>query len=128
MINTLRGEFEATLGGERVAFDTTLGTIAKIEDRCGDLPIVEIINKVVFGRRARDQMTLLAAAITATGRSDGDADALAARASVSEAESFILALMGALGFEVAPRREESVDRPLDGASSGVAGASSPSAG
>ncbi len=45
MINSLRGEFQATLGGEPVAFDTTLGTIASIEDRCGDLPIVDIINR-----------------------------------------------------------------------------------
>lgn len=123
----MRGEFESEVGGERIAFDTNLGTIAAIEDRCGDLPIVEIVNKAVFGRRARDQMALLAAALGTTGRTIEDADALAARAGVLEAERFILALMSALGFEVARRQQEGAERPLGGASSGAAGGSSPSA-
>lgn len=127
MINSLRGEYEATLGGETLRFDTTLGTIASIEERCGDLPILEIVNRAVQGRRARDRMSLLAAAIEAAGRSAGEAEALAAAAAVAEAERFILALMGALGFEIAPRAPEVHQRPLDGASSGGAGGSSPSA-
>jgi hypothetical protein len=36
MINSMRGEFEASLAGEMQAFDTNLGTIAAIEDACGD--------------------------------------------------------------------------------------------
>lgn len=125
MINALRGEFEAAIGGDLIAFDTALGTVATIEERCGDLPVVELVNKAVFGRRARDQMALLAAAIAATGRSTEEAATLAARASVAETERFILALMGALGFEIAPRSPEVHERPLDGASNGGAGASSP---
>lgn len=126
MINSLRGEFQAAIGGEPIRFDTTLGTIASIEDRCGDTGIVEIINKAVFGRRARDQIALLAAALAVKGCGGEEAEARAASASVAEAEAFILALMGALGFEVAPRRLEEA-RPLDGASVGRDGAGSRSA-
>ncbi len=128
MINALRGEFEAAIGGDLIAFDTALGTVATIEERCGDLPIVELVNKAVFGRRARDQMALLAAAIAATGRSTEEAATLAARASVAETERFILALMGALGFEVTRAVGEGAERPLDGANSGDVGGSSRSAG
>ena len=72
-------------------------------------------------------MGLLAAAIVAIGRDAQDADALAASATVSEAEGFILVLMGALGFTVAPRGEESRQGPLAEPSTGGAGGNSPSA-
>ena len=125
MTPSVRGTFEATLGGEPLRFDTRLGTIAAIEERCGDQPIVEIVNTAVFGRRARDRMALLAAAIAASGRDD--AEGLAAAATVPEAEGFILALMGALGFTVGPRGEEDRQDPLAGPSAGGAGGNSPSA-
>ena len=126
MTNAMRGEFEAKVGGETVRFDTRLGTIAAIEDRCGDIGIVEIVNKVVFGRRAKDQIALLAAALVTRGCGDEEAEKRATAASVAEAEAFILALMGALGFEIAPRRAGEA-RPLGGASDGTDGGSSPSA-
>jgi hypothetical protein len=121
----LRGTFEAAIAGEPLRFDTRLGTIAAIEERCGDQPIVEIVNAAVFGRRARDRIALLAAAIAATGRDD--AEVLAADATVPEAEGFILALMEALGFTVASRGEESRQGPLAEPSTGDAGGNSPSA-
>ncbi len=127
MSRSLRGTFEATIGGELLRFDTRLGTIAAIEERCGDRPIVEIVNTAVFGRRARDRIALLAATIAATGRDAAEADALAAGATMTETEGFILALMGALGFTVAPRGEEGGSSPLAGASTGADGGNSPSA-
>ena len=126
MINILRGDFEVPIAGGLRRFDTCLGSIAMIEDRCGDLSIVEIVNRAVFGRRARDQRTLIAAALITVGHEPAEADTLAGRASVAEAEGFILALMGALGFEIAPRRDGG-DVPLADASSGPGGGSSPSA-
>lgn len=126
MINALRGEFEASLDGRPYGFDTKLGTIAAIEGRCGDAGIVEILNTAVFGRQTKDRIALLAAALSATGVADPEAERLAAAASMSEAEAFILALMGALGFDIAARRDEEA-RPLDGASDGGGGGSSPSA-
>ena len=125
MINALRGQFEVPIAGGLRCFDTCLGSIAAIEESCGDLSIVEIVNRAVFGRRARDQRALIAAALVTTGEGAAEADALAGRASVAEAEAFILALMGALGFEIAPRREGG-DVPLAGGSSGAGGGSSPS--
>ena len=108
--NRLRGEFAATFGDEALTFDTSLGTIALIEERCGGVSIVESINKAVFGRRAADQMALIAGALAATGH--GDADTRAAHSTVVEAEAFVLALMTALGFEVAPKREDPVAGPF----------------
>lgn len=130
-LNTLRGEFAAVLGGERVAFDTTLGTVALIEERCGGVPIVQAIEKAVFGRRASDALALIAGALAAMGRED--AEALAARTAAVEAEGFVLALMGALGFELARRPAgEGAALPLAGAAptaptAGAAGAASRSA-
>ena len=98
---SLRGEFTAVLAGERVAFDTRLGTVALIEERCGGVPIVEAINRAVFGRRAADGMALIAGALAAMGRDD--AEALASRTASVEAEAFVLALMAALGFELVRR-------------------------
>ena len=126
MISRLKGEFEAVLGGEPVRFDTRLGTIASIEELCGDLGIVEIVNKAVFSGRTRDRIGLLSASLRAKGCPADEADRRAGDATLDEAEAFILALMGALGFEVAPRRAGEA-RPLDGASAGGSGASSPSA-
>ncbi len=103
--NPLRGEFAAVLGGEPVQFYTTLGTVALIEERCGGVPIVEAINKAVFGRRAADGMALIAGALAAVGHPE--AEALAARTATVEAEAFVLALMGALGFEVVRKGEAS---------------------
>lgn len=124
----LRGTFTASLGGCQASFDTTLGTIARIEEGCGSRSIMEIVNGVVLGRRATDQMALLAAALQATGKSADEAGAAAARATVPEAEVFILALMGALGFKLTARAEEAEGSgPLDESSAGAAGASSPSA-
>ena len=97
-VNTLRGEFVATLAGEDLRFDTTLATVATMEDRCGGVAIVEAVNRAVFGRRAADHQALVAGALIAQGRRD--AETLAARTSLAEAEAFILALMGALGFAV----------------------------
>ncbi|MCW6510986.1 GTA-gp10 family protein [Lichenifustis flavocetrariae] len=126
--NPLRGEFSATIGGVPSAFDTTLGTIARIEEACGGRSILDVVNGVVIGRRAADQMTLLSAALQATGQPPAEAEAIAARATVPEAEAFILALMGALGFKLTPRAGEAGEQgPLDGSSAGDAGASSPSA-
>lgn len=100
-VNALRGEFTAVLAGERIAFDTTLQTIALIEERCGGVPIVQVIEKAVFGRRAADTLALIAGALAAVGRED--AEALAAQTASVEAEAFMLALMAALGFELARR-------------------------
>jgi hypothetical protein len=124
--NPLRGEFSATIAGEPAAFDTTLGTIARIEEACGGRSVLEIVNGVVVGRRAADQMALLAAALQAAGRTPRDAEAAARRATVPEAEAFILALMGALGFKLTPQAGEA-ESPLDESSAGAAGASSRSA-
>ncbi len=126
-LNPSRGEFEAVLGGAAVAFDTTLGTIAAIEARHGDDTIVAILNKAVFGRRAADQAALIAAALAAMGSAPEAAQALAARTSVTEAENFVLALMGALGFQISSRAEAGGGRdlPLGRASAGGAGGSSP---
>lgn len=99
--NPLRGEFVAALAGESVAFDTTLRTVALVEERCGGVPIVAAIEAAVFGRRAADALALIAGALAAMGRPD--AEALAGRTAAVEAEAFVLALMAALGFEVARR-------------------------
>ena len=122
--NILRGEFTATLGGSPVRFDTRLGTVALIEEHCGGRAILEVVNTVVTGRRAAEQMALIAGALGAVGHTE--AEALAARTTVPEAEAFILALMGALGFELTPHAAEERD-PLDGAPAGAAGGNSPSA-
>jgi hypothetical protein len=122
----LRGEFTATVGGVPTAFDTTLGTIARIEESCGGRSVLEIVNAVVVGRRAADQIALLAAALQASGQPQTEAEAIARRATVPEAEAFVLALMGALGFKLTPRAAEGGEQgPLDGSSGGGAGASSP---
>ena len=129
MTNTLRGEFDATIGGEFCAFDTTprhdrahRGGLRRALDH-GDR------------RRRRDRAAgpptrspLLAAAL-ARGRGTRRPQALAARATVAEAEAFILALMGALGFTAgAARGGGGTDQsPLDGSSDGDAGANSRSA-
>ncbi len=107
----LRGEFTATLGGETLAFDTSLATVALIEDRCGGVSIVEAINKAVFGRRAADQMALIAGALGAMGHAH--AEAHAARCAAVEAEAFVLALMEALGFEVVRKPEGSAAGPFE---------------
>ena len=125
--NALRGEFAAVLAGERVLFDTTLNTVALIEERCGGVPIVQAIEKAVFGRRAADLLALIAGALAALGRDD--AEAVAARTAAVEAEDFVLALMGALGFELARRSAREGADPLGptGPANGAAGAASPSA-
>ncbi len=58
-LDTLRGAYAATLSGERQVFDTTLGTIARIEEACGGRSVMEVVTGVVTGRRAADQMALL---------------------------------------------------------------------
>lgn len=127
MMNALRGDYAATLAAVPYTFDTTLGTIAQIELACGDRSITEVIGGVVNGRRAADQIALLAAALGAAGVAD--AQSVAKHASVPEAEAFVLALMAALGFRLTPRSaDEGVDQgPLDGSNAGDAGASSRSA-
>jgi hypothetical protein len=100
-VNALRGEFSAVLAGERIVFDTTLQTVALIEERCGGLPIVQAIEKAVFGRRAADTLALIAGALAAQGRED--AETVAGCTASVEAEAFLLALMAALGFELARR-------------------------
>ena len=122
--NLLRGEFSATFSGNPARFDTTLGTVARIEELCGGRSILEVVNAVVTGRRAVDQMTLLAGALKAIGRAPAEAEAIAARATVPEAEAFILALMGALGFTLTPAPAEERD-PLDGSPGGDGGGNSP---
>lgn len=108
--NRLRGEFTAIIGGEMLAFDTALGTVALIEDRCGGVSIVDAINKAVFGRRAADQMALIAGALAAMGHADPETRA--ARSAAVEAEAFVLALMEALGFEVVRKAEGSAAGPF----------------
>ena len=124
-VNPMNGEFAVLVAGELCRFDTRLATIAAVEAACGDQPIVEILNGIVRGRRARDVIPLLAATLRcAEPPSAGDPDELAARATVGEAEAFVLALIFALGFTVggtAVRGEEDPGRPLDGSSSGAAG-------
>ena len=125
--NNLRGEFATTLAGDPYRFDTTLGTIAQIEDACGGRAIVAIVNDVVIGRRAADQAALIAAALATRGCPAEDAARLAARTTVPEAEAFILELMGALGFALQPKAGEGRSgepTPLDGPSAGAAGAPS----
>ncbi len=129
-VNALRGEFAAVLAGERIAFDTTLQTVALIEERCGGVPIVQAIETAVFGRRAADTLSLIAGALAARGRAD--AEALAARTAAVEAEGFVLGLMAALGFELGRRPAgEGLALPLAQAASappnGAGGAASPSA-
>ena len=129
--NRLRGEYSAILGGELLAFDTSLGTVALIEERCGGVNLVEAVNKAVFGRRAADQMALIAGALTASGHDDPET--CAARTAAVEAEAFVLALMEALGFEVVRKPEESAAGPFaetptsNGKPPGAAGAASRSA-
>ena len=129
--NALRGEFAAVLAGERVAFDTTLRTVALIEERCGGVPIVRAIETAVFGRRAADTLALIAGALAAMGRPA--AEALAGRTASVEAEAFVLGLMAALGFELGrrPDREGAAlplaKAPASAPPSGGAGAASPSA-
>lgn len=101
VINTLRGEFEAAIGGAFFRFDTRLSTIASIEEACGGRPIVEVLNGIIVGRRAKEQIPLIAAALAAADPRPDDPGALAATATVGEAEAFILALVFALGFTVA---------------------------
>lgn len=124
----LRGEFTAPIGGKTYSFGTTLGAIAQIEANCGDRSIMEIVGSVVSGRRAAEQLALIAAALKVTGVTD--AETVAATADVPEAEGFTLALMGALGFRLTPRGGEgsSADAPpLPASNAGGAGASSRSA-
>lgn len=109
---SLRGEFEAAVAGELRRFDTRLGTVAAIEERCGDRAIVELIERAVFGRKAKDRLALLEAALAAAGHEG----VRAADATVAEVESFILGLMGALGFSVAPRT--GATPPTDGGEPG----------
>ncbi len=123
--NAMRGEFEASVAGTLHRFDTTLASVAAIEDRCGDASIVDILNRAVTGRRARDLSDLLTAALAASGLAPDAASSLAGGASLAEAESFVLALIAALGFEVG-RRERDGERPLAGASNGGDGGSSAS--
>lgn len=121
----MRGEFEASVAGTLHRFDTTLASVAAIEERCGDASIVDILNRVVTGRRARDLSDLLAAALVASGLAPDAASGLAGGASLAEAEGFVLALIAALGFEVG-RRDRDGERPLADASFGGDGGSSPS--
>ena len=125
MTNSVRGDYTAMLGGIPFTFDTTLGTVARIEEACGGRSIMELVGNVVSGRRAADQMALLAAAL----RASGHAEPAAARATVAEAEAFILGLMQALGFRLAPTNGEGAtqDGPLAGSNAGGDGANSPSA-
>ncbi len=64
----------------------------------------------MFGRRAADQMALIAGALAALGHAD--AEARAARCAAVEAEAFVLALMEALGFEVVRKGEGSAAGPF----------------
>lgn len=126
-INVLRGEFELPVAGEACRFDTRLSSIALIEAACGERAIVEILNGIIAERRARDVMPLLAAALVAGGRGPAEAEALAATATVGEAEAFVLALIFALGFSVGREGDRDGAPPLAAGSSGGAGASSRSA-
>lgn len=131
MINRLAGEFDAVLAGERHRFDTMLATVARIEEACAGPPIVEILDRAALGRRARDHLALIAAALTAQGRlAAAEAEALAGRATLAEAEAFALALIRALGFEIVRREGAEApsgeSRPLPAASAGAGGGPSPS--
>ncbi len=128
-INTMRGEFEAVIAGDLHRFDTRLSTIAAIEDACGGRAVVEVLNGIIVGRRAKDQIPLLAAALAATGEARETAEGRAARATVGEAEAFILAFIFALGFTVGPTAAAGGEHavPLDGRRSGATGAPSRSA-
>lgn len=128
-INTLRGEFEATIAGELCRFDTRLSTIAAMEAACGDRAIVEVLNGIIVGRRARDQIPLLAAALASAEPPHPRPEDLAAKANIGEAEAFVLALIFALGFTVGAGSAKGGDGgPLDGTSTGGAGGSLRSAG
>ena len=123
--NTMRGEFQTAIAGELRRFDTKLSTIAAIEEACGGRAIVEVLNGIILGRKARDQILLISAALAAADPARFDAEERAAQASVGEAEAFILALVFALGFKVADREASGGPGvPLDAASNGPAGASS----
>lgn len=127
-LDSLRGDYAATLGGIPLTFDTMLGTIARIEETCGGRSIMEIVNGVVTGRRAADQMALLSAVLQTGGKPRAEAEQIAAKSTVPEAEAFILALMGALGFKLTSRAGEAQEHdPLDGSRDGAAGANSLSA-
>jgi hypothetical protein len=126
-INTLMGEFEVTVAGKLRRFDTRLSSIAAIEEACGDRPVVDVLNAIIAGRRAKDLMPLLAAALAAADPSC-DAESLAAEATVGEAEAFVLAFIFALGFTVgATAQGEGRSVPLDGPHNGATGAPSRSA-
>lgn len=128
VINTARGEFETAIAGEMVRFDTKLSTVAAIEQACGDRAVVAVLNDIIAGRRARDQIPLIAAALTAADPARPDPEAFAASATVGEAEAFVVALVFALGLTVAgERRGGGIEIPLDRSSDGTDGASSPSA-
>ena len=126
LINTMRGEFEATIAGARHRFDTRLGTMAAIEAACGDRAVVDVLNAIIVGRRAADQIPLLAAALAGADPAPDDPDRCAAEATVGEAEAFVLALIFALGFKVG-EGGAGAKTPLDAATSGGDGAPSPSA-
>ncbi|WP_131194927.1 hypothetical protein [Lichenihabitans psoromatis] len=129
LINPLSGEFQTSIDGTMCRFDTRLATIAAIETACGDRAIVEVLNGVILGRRAKDQIAVIAAALAAVEPGRDDAEERAARATVNEAEAFVLALVFALGFSIASSQAEARadGRPFDGPSAGANGESSRSA-
>ena len=128
VVNTMRGEFEAAVAGEFFRFDTRLSTVAAIEAACGDRAIVDVLNGIIAGRRARDQIPLIEAALAAADPACENVAALAGRATVGEAEAFILALIFALGFTVGAKGEAAGGpAPLDARSNGASGAASRSA-
>ncbi len=127
MINTMRGEFEALIAGKRYRFDTRLSTVASIEAACGDRAVVDVLNGIIVGRRVRDQIPLLGAALACADPAPEDPTQAAAQATVGEAEAFILALVVALGFKVGAREGRGgTQPPLDDPASGGNGGPSPS--
>ncbi len=129
VINAIRGEFQTPIAGRLFRFDTRLSTVAAIEDACGDRAIVDVLNGIITGRRARDQIPLIGAALAAAVPEPDEPAALAAQASAGEAEAFILALVFALGFSIAApaAAEDRQASPLAEPSAGDAGGSSRSA-
>ena len=86
-----------------------------------------MLNRIVAERRARDVIPLLEAALAAADPPHADAAARASRASIGEAEAFVLALVFALGFSVGRPGEGGSTPPLPDATSGSRGAPSRSA-
>ena len=75
MANLLRGEIEATIGGERVTLCLTLGALAELEAQLQAGDLVGLAERFASGRiSARDLMAILSAGLRGGGNAISDDD------------------------------------------------------